>query len=107
MENELGPFQQMWDAWEEAGDELARKPLSHFRRATDIQFDELEGHLARGDREAAAREVADIISIALNTMRWLGHAPAEISEIARSRAGDRMNGQAHAILAKYQDQYGI
>ncbi|MFF7143545.1 hypothetical protein ACFZB5_20230 [Streptomyces nodosus] len=107
MTDELGPFQGMWEAWDEAHDEITRKPLSHFRRAADIQFDELEGHLAVGDREAAAREVADIISIAINTMRWLGHTPEEIAEIARSRAEHRMKGQAPVILDKYMDQYGI
>lgn len=107
MADELGPFQGMWEAWNEAHDEITRKPLSHFRRAADIQFDELEGHLGVGDREAAAREVADIISVALNTMRWLGHTPEEVAEIARSRAEHRMNGQASAILDKYKDQYGI
>ncbi|MET8449935.1 hypothetical protein [Streptomyces sp. NPDC005209] len=107
MEEELGPFQDIWDAWQEVHDEVADKPLSHFRRATDIQFDELEEHLAVGDRDAAAREVVDIISIALNTMRWLGHTPAEIAEIARARAEHRMKGQAAQILAKYREKYGI
>ncbi|MFI2203579.1 hypothetical protein ACH47Z_22935 [Streptomyces sp. NPDC020192] len=104
---ELGPFQDIWDAWQEAHDEVTRKPLSHFRRATDIQFDELEEHLAAGDTEAAAREMVDIVSIALNTMRWLGLTPEEIGEIARARAEHRMKGQAHQILAKYQERYGI
>ena len=103
----LGPFQEIWEAWEEAGAEIAAKPLSHFRRATDIQFDELEQHLAAGDTEAAAREAVDLISVALNTLRQLGCQPDEIAEIARKRARQRMSGQALAILAKYQQQYGI
>jgi hypothetical protein len=107
MDAELGPFQGIWEAWEEADDAIARKPLSHFRRATDIQFDELESHLAAGDRDAAAREAADVISIALNVMRWLGHTPDEVGEIVRSRAEHRMKGQALAILEKYQAHYGI
>ncbi|MFF0745167.1 hypothetical protein ACFYVL_32675 [Streptomyces sp. NPDC004111] len=107
MADELGPFQGMWEAWDEAHDEVTHKPLAHFRRAADIQFDELEEHLAAGDSKAAAREVADIISIAINTMRWLGHTPEEIAEIARDRAEQRMKGQASAILDKYMDQYGI
>lgn len=104
---ELGPFQDMWDAWEEAREELLRKPLQHFRQATDIQFDELAAHLAAADREAAAREATDIISVALNVMRWLGLTPAEIGEIARSRATQRMKGQALQILEKYQQIYHI
>ncbi len=107
MTDHLGPFQSMWDAWDEADDEIARKPLSHFRRAVDIQFDELEEHLARGDEQAAAREAADVMSIALNLMRRLGHRPEEIAEIVRSRAEHRMKGQALAILDKYERVYGI
>lgn len=107
MDDQLGPFQPMWDAWEEAGEEIVRKPLSHFRRAVDIQFDELDEHLDRDDRDAASREAVDVISIALNLMRRLGLQPDEISEIARSRAEHRMKGQALAILDKYQRDYGI
>lgn len=103
----LGPFQDIWDAWEEVRSDIAGKPLSHFRRAIEIQFDELDGHLARADRDAAAREIIDMISIALNTMRWLDYGPAEIAEIAETRARQRMRGQARSILDKYEDQYGI
>ena len=103
----LGPFQDIWDAWEEVRSDIAEKPLSHFRRAIEIQFDELDGHLARTDRDAAAREVVDMISIALNTMRWLGYDPAEIAAIAKMRASQRMRGQARSILDKYEDRYGI
>jgi hypothetical protein len=103
----LGPFQGIWEAWEGVKSEIAGKPLYHFRRAIEIQFDELEAHLAEGNRDAAAREVIDMVSIALNTMRWLSFEPAEIAEIARMRAIRRMKGQAQAILDKYQRQYGI
>ncbi len=103
----LGPFQDIWDAWEEVRPEIAAKPLHHFRRAIEIQFDELEGHLARENRDAAAREVIDMISIALNAMRWLDYDPAEIAEIARMRARQRMKDQARSILDKYENQYGI
>jgi hypothetical protein len=107
MAAQLGPFQDIWEAWEEAHDQIVHKPLAHFRRAADIQFAELETHLAVGDREAAAREVTDIISIALNVMRWLGYTPEEIGDIARSRAERRMKGQALDILDKYQRIYHI
>jgi hypothetical protein len=103
----LGPFQDIWDAWEEAGPEIKDKPLGHFKRAIEIQFDELEAHRKKGDRDAAAREIVDIISIALNTLRWLSYEPEEIGEIARMRASKRMKGQARAILAKYEREYGI
>jgi len=103
----LGPFQDIWDSWEEVRLEISRKPLHHFRRAIEIQFDELEEHLASGDRDAAAREAIDMISIALNTMRWLDCDSAEIAEIARMRARQRMMGQARSILGKYENRYGI
>jgi hypothetical protein len=57
--------------------------------------------------DAAAREAADVISVALNLMRRLGHRPGEIGEIVRSRAEHRLEGQALAILEKYQRVYGI
>lgn len=103
----LGPFQEIWDAWEEVRPEIAEKPLSHFRRAIEIQFEELDGHLANDDRDAAAREIIDMVSIALNTLRWLDYQPEEIAEIARMRARRRMEGQAQSILDKYEDWYGI
>ena len=103
----LGPFQEIWHAWDEAHAEITRKPLSHFRRAVDIQFDELESHLAAGDRDAAAREAVDVISIALNTLRWLNYKPEEIEDLVRKRAERRMKGQALAILDKYWRVYDI
>lgn len=104
---ELGPFQDMWDAWEESRGELLAKPLAHFRKATDVQFDELAEHLAVADRDAAGREATDVISIALNLLRWLGYTPAEIGEIARARAANRMKGRTLEILEKYQRLYDI
>lgn len=104
---ELGPFQDMWDAWEESRDELLAKPLSHYQQATVIQFKELDQHLKDDNYEAAGREAADVISIALNMLRWLGYSPKQISEIARSRAAVRMRGQTTEILEKYQRLYGI
>ncbi|MGW2058503.1 hypothetical protein ACWCOZ_32115 [Streptomyces sp. NPDC001840] len=107
MDDTLGPFQGMWDAWEEVHEEIGRKPLSHFERATQIQFEELAAHLAVGDRDAAAREMADVVSIALNALRKLGFSAQEIAEIARDRADRRMKGQAEAILNKYEVVHGI
>lgn len=107
MTDQLGPFQGMWDAWIEVQEEIGRKPISHFERAAQIQFDELKAHLAAGNRDAAAREMADVISIALNALRKLGFTPEEISEIARDRAERRMKGQAQAILDKYETVHHI
>jgi hypothetical protein len=107
MSDPLGPFQDIWEAWDEAHEEMVHKPLSHFRRAIELQFDELEEHLNAKNREAAAREATDIISIALNLMRWLEYQPTEIASIAQSRAEKRMKGQTREILDKYQRLHGI
>ncbi|MDV5148675.1 hypothetical protein R1T08_32070 [Streptomyces sp. SBC-4] len=107
MSEPLGPFQGIWDAWIEVEQEIARKPLSHFERATQIQFEELKEHLSQGNREAAARELIDVVSIALNNLRNLGFTPQEIAEMAQDRADRRMKGQAKEILEKYRNTYGI
>jgi hypothetical protein len=107
MADQLGPFGAIWEAWDEAHDEIAGKPLSHFKRAIEMQFGELDGHLAAGDKAAAAREMVDVISIALNSLRWLGYQPEDVAKIVRSRAEQRMKGQTLAILDKYERLYGI
>lgn len=107
MADVLGPFQDFWDAWSEVDEEIKGKKLPHFSRAVQIQYDEMQEHLDRDDLAAAAREAADVISIALNTMRWLGLQPGDIAKIAQARAEDRMRGQTHAILDKYESHYGI
>lgn len=107
MTNQLGPFQDFWEAWNEVGDQIRDKPIDHFQRAVEIQFEQMREHIDNGDRAAAAREAADVISIALNTMRWLRYEPEEIAEIARNRAERRMRGQTGEILESYQRKYGI
>jgi hypothetical protein len=107
MTEELGPFQDFWDAWDKVGNEIRKKSFEHFPRAVEIQFEEMRKHLHNHDRQAAAREAVDVISIALNTMRWLGYQPEEIAQIARDRAERRMRGQTPSILEKYRSEYGI
>ncbi|MEV6513894.1 hypothetical protein [Streptomyces sp. NPDC051642] len=107
MPDELGPLQGIWDAWDEVHEQLERKPISHFEQAVQIQFDELRDHLAADDRDAAAREMVDVISIALNALRKLGFSPKEIADISRSRAENRMMGQAQKILDKYERVHRI
>jgi hypothetical protein len=107
VSDELGPFQEMWEAWNDAREAIVLKPISHFRRAVELQFDELEEHRNAGNRDAAIREATDIVSIALNLMRRLGCEPTEIAEVAKARAEKRMKGQALAILEKYERLYGI
>jgi hypothetical protein len=97
----------MWQAWDEVHDDLMGKPLSHFRRSMEIQFDEMQDHIDAGDREAAAREAADIIGIGLNCLRWLGYSPAEIADLAQARTENRMQGRTPEILDKYQRLHGI
>ncbi|SDZ08716.1 hypothetical protein SAMN05421504_109130 [Amycolatopsis xylanica] len=103
----LGPFQPLWTAWNEADSEVKAKPIRHFKVATDVQFSELETHLGDHNDKAAANEVIDVISIALNLMRKLGYTPDEVAEIARDRAEQRMRGQAISILDKYQRLYSV
>jgi hypothetical protein len=107
MVDQLGPFQDIWEAWDEARDELSRKPISHFRQAVELQFDELEQHRRAGKHDKAAREAIDIISIALNLLRMLGYQPDEVADLARARARDRMSGKALDILRKYRELYDI
>ena len=107
MDDRLGPFHELWNAWDEADAEISEKPISHFRRATEIQFDEIDRHLADNRHDAAVREVVDIISVALNLMRRLGCTPEEIADVVRLRAERRMKGQTLEILKKYHDLYGI
>ena len=108
----LGPFQAFWDAWSEADTEIKEKKLPHFSQAVAIQYEEMRDHLRGADPKvsprniAAAKEATDVISIALNTLRWLQFEPAEIAQIARDRARERMLGQTHAILEKYEKQHG-
>ncbi len=87
--------------------EIKNKPIEHFRRAIDIQFDELEEHLRNDDRTRARREAMDVISIALNLLRQLNCTPDDIEKIARDRAASRMHGRARSILDKYEKEYGI
>jgi hypothetical protein len=104
--DQLGPFQDIWDAWDEVDGKIRAKPLEHFEVAVQHQFGELRQHLDDGDKPAAAREAMDVISIGLNMLRWLSYEPAQIAEVARSRAEHRMSGQTSAILDKYQRLYG-
>jgi hypothetical protein len=103
MSAQLGPFQHFWDVWDDADVQIKNKPLSHFRRTLETQFEELVDHLTAPcpDREAAAQEATDIISVALNLMRRLGYEPWEIAEIARRRAEKRMSGRTSDILEQY------
>jgi hypothetical protein len=107
MTDPLGPFQAIWNAWDEVDTDLKDKPLTHFERAVEIQFEELRTHLAHGDREAAAREAVDVISIALNMLRWLKYRPEDVARVAESRGEHRMRGQVAAILEHYRTEHGI
>lgn len=99
--SKLGPFQDLWDAWDEAHDEMLRKELDHFQFAIEYQFEELRAHLKTEDAQAAAYEVVDMMSIVLNLMRRLGYTPDEIADVVRARANGRMKGQTREILEKY------
>jgi hypothetical protein len=107
MVNHLGPFQDIWEAWNAAGEEMQEKGVDHFETAVTVQFLELKQHLVNDKREKAAMEAIDVISIALNLLRKLDYEPEEIAGLAKVRARDRMAGQTREILQKYSTLYGI
>jgi hypothetical protein len=84
----LGAFGWFWDAWDAADDAVKALPFRHFPNAAYVQFVELAEHLAAGDRLRAAREATDVISVALNTLRWLGFQPDEVAVLALERAAE-------------------
>jgi len=102
MTESLGPFQGIWDAWDEVDADIKAQSLSHFVTVTEAQFVELAEHLDEGDRERAALEAIDIISVSLTMLRWLNYVPEEIAGLARFRAATRMQGKARKIFGKYQ-----
>lgn len=98
----LGPFQYFWDVWEYADEAVKGKDFAHFPGVTAVQFVELAEHLADGNRLAAAREATDVISIALNALRWLGLRPADVAQLVDERARELAQpGQVHALLERY------
>lgn len=107
LADQLGPFQKLWEAWDEADAEICSKPLSHFETVIKLQFEELKEHRDAGDHDAAAREAVDIISVALNLMRWMQLKPDQIADIAQLRAERRMRGQVLEILDKYEKLHDI
>jgi hypothetical protein len=101
MTEPLGPFQEIWDAWNEAHIDTDVQSLEDFHRVFEAQFKELSQHFTQGDERRAAFEAVDIISVALTVLRWLKLEPTEIALLARQRARERMKGQVNEILAKY------
>ncbi|WP_125728182.1 hypothetical protein [Kibdelosporangium aridum] len=99
--SQLGAFQDIWDAWDESDADIKAKPLRHFETAVDEQFVELRRHLHANEPDRAANEAVDIISIALNLLRNLGHGPEDVATLVTARAQNRMRGQTRAILDKY------
>lgn len=101
----LGPWQAGFDAWRDE----CRMELDpdHFQTTLLVQILEVRESLAAGDREHAAKEVNDIISVALNWSRWLGLSAEEIAAVAEARGGQRYEGQTKDILIRYCEKYGI
>jgi hypothetical protein len=102
MTGPLGPFQDIWDAWDEVDKDIKSQSLAHFSQVMEAQFVELTEHLDNGDRQRAALEAIDAISVALTMLRWLDFMPKEIAALAQHRAATRMRGRAKEILDKYQ-----
>lgn len=106
----LGPLQDIWNAWDdpEVQAQVCTKAWSYFPKVISIQFQEAWGHHLEGEGEKSANEVVDILSVCLNWLRWMGHTtPESVAERIRTRAANRYEGQAQAILDKYARKYGL
>ena len=94
----LGPLQAVWDAWDEVHALVMAQPDSHFAAAIQLQLAEA----AAEPVETRTKEVIDVISVALNWLRYLGHTPESTAQAIRDRAGYRYAGQSQAIFVKYR-----
>ena len=94
----LGPFQDIWDAWDPVDARVIKQPASHFPAVIQLQLNEA----AAESINSRGKEVVDIISVSLNWLRWLGYSPAEVADLVRARADDRYVGKVEAILDKYK-----
>jgi hypothetical protein len=81
----LGPFQGLWQAWDETPDVKLEKDIGHLRHALEVQVDELEAQLYAGNSHAAAAEALGCVSAVLNLLCRMGYTPHQIAEIARHR----------------------
>lgn len=105
--NTLGPWQAGFDAWTLLADKIRNRPPDHFQTTLLVQIIEVREQLARGDWMHAAKEMNDIISVALNWMRSLGLNDEDIARIATIRAATRYEGQVVDIMDTYQKKYDI
>jgi len=94
----LGPFQDIWDAWDEVHNRLMVQPETHFTSTILTQLEEAEAE----PRDTRAKEVIDIISVSLNWLRWLGYGPEMVAQAVQDRAAKRYVGQGEAIFEKYK-----
>ena len=99
MEAVLGPFQDIWDAWEPVNERTMRQPVDHFDVSLRMQLDEIEVEDPKSIR--TTKEIIDIISLALNWMRWQGHTPGSIAALVKWRAETRYAPDPNAIFEKY------
>lgn len=88
---DLGAFQDLWDAWDEAHDVMMTKDFDHFENAYNKQIEEIKDHLEKGLERKALNEVVDIISITLNLMRNRGLAPPDVVKLVHDRV-DELGG---------------
>ena len=98
MEKPLGPFQSTWDAWNVVDVRCKMQPRSHFPRVVELQLKEIEA--AWPDKAGVTKEVVDIISIALNWLRWLGFTDEEVAGVVEQRS--LRYSDPEAIFAKYR-----
>ena len=95
----LGPFQAIVDAWAPAHDRVMIQPVSHFPEVIRIQVEEALAESPKSLRQV--NEIIDIISVALNWLRWTGLDDAAIADFVRSRAQNRYF-DPDAIFEKYK-----
>ena len=107
----LGPLQPIWDAWLPIAREINAQPESHFAATLRYQLVELDDaseqyrQSVNSEAEDACLahymdEVVDVISVALNWLRWLGLNDKEAAFVIRRRA--KRYADPMAIFAKYR-----
>lgn len=96
----------LWDVWNPAHYRILEE-MSHprYRITVEEQLDEIDEHLANGDRRKAVNEIIDLISIANNWLRYMGYSPVGIKNLIKDRAITRYSGKWKEIFDKYEKIY--
>jgi CRISPR/Cas system CSM-associated protein Csm2 small subunit len=90
-----------WEIWVDQS-KIRSVPFSHFIIALKEQLREIEQYQASGQNEKKLNEVADLIPLALNFLRWHGLTKSQIRQLLRERYLTRYAGQTEEIINKYE-----